>query len=75
MPKHKSVPDDSPFGRALDDRVEETASLGILVNSATDPIHISAGCYPYTDHRGEQHMRVLALITPARSKPGISRGH
>ncbi|MFG2056138.1 ImmA/IrrE family metallo-endopeptidase [Micromonospora sp. NPDC048930] len=76
VPKHKSVPDDSPFGRALDgDRVEETASLGILVNSATDPIHISAGCYPYTDHRGEQHMRVLALITPARPKPGISRGH
>jgi hypothetical protein len=74
VPKHKSVPDDSPLGRALQgELVDETASLGMLASAVTDSVRINAGLYPYTDDRGEQHMRVLAMITPAR-RPRTSRG-
>ncbi len=75
VPKHKSVPDDSPLGRALEgELVDETTSLGILTSTATGRARVSAGLYPYTDDRGEQHMRVLALITPA-PQPRTNRGH
>ncbi|MEO3861868.1 hypothetical protein [Acrocarpospora sp. B8E8] len=74
VPKYKSVPDDSPFCRALEgELVEETTTLGTLINTANGRVRVSAGLYPYTDQRGEQHMRVLALITPA-NQPRTSRG-
>jgi hypothetical protein len=66
VPKHKSVPDGSVFGRALQgELVDEVTSLDILTNAAAHRVRVSAGLFPYTDNRGEQHMRVLALITPA----------
>lgn len=67
VPKHKSAPADSPLGRALQgEPVDETASLCMLNSAATDLVRINGGLYPYTDNRGEQRMRVLALITPVR---------
>ena len=74
VPKHKSVPDDSPLSRALQGEVvDEITSWGVLTGTDTGPIQVNAGLYPYTDDRGEQHMRVLALIAPAR-QPGKSNG-
>ncbi len=74
VPKHKSVRDDSPFGRALEgEPVDEITSLDTLINPATERVRVSARLYPYTDDQGEQHMRVLALITPAH-QPRTSRG-
>jgi hypothetical protein len=74
VPRHKSVPDDSPLGRALEgEPVNDTASLRVLTGAATERVCISAGLYPYTDDRREKHMRVLALITPAR-RSRSSRG-
>jgi hypothetical protein len=69
VPKHKSVPDDSPFGRALQgEPVDEVTSLATLISPAAERVRVSAGLYPYTDDRGEQHMRVLALITPSHQR-------
>jgi hypothetical protein len=73
VPRHKSVPDESPFGHALEgDLVEGEISLGILINNATERVRVNAGLYPYTDDRGERHMRVLAIVTrvrPRRTSP------
>jgi hypothetical protein len=67
VPKHKSVPDDGPFGRALQgEMVDEITSWAALTGIGNGGIRINAALYPYTDDRGEQHMRVLALIAPAR---------
>lgn len=76
VPKHKSVSDDSPFGRALDgELVGEIAPLHALTGGGqTELVRINAGLYPYTDDQGEPHMRVLALITPS-GQPRTSRGY
>ena len=68
VPRHKSVPEGSVFARALSgEHVEESTTLKGL--TSTDMlVHVSSRLYPYTDDQGEQHMRVLALITPARSR-------
>lgn len=64
VPKHKSVSDDGPFGRALrGEPVNEITSLHSVVTRTSARVRVSAGQYPYTDSRGERHMRVLALIT------------
>lgn len=69
VPRHKSVPDGSVFARALNgERVEESATLKGLTSADTPSVHVSSRLYPYTDDKGEQHMRVLALITPARHR-------
>lgn len=74
VPRYKSVPASSIFGRTLQgEPAEEIASLGILASETDSPVHVSARLYPYADDRGEQHMRVLALITPA-SKTRTSHG-
>jgi hypothetical protein len=68
VPRHKSVPDDGVFGRALQGEVvDEIASLGNLTNPRIAQAYVSARRYPYLNDQGEQHMRVLALITPATS--------
>lgn len=68
VPRHKSVPDDGVFGRALQGEVvDEIASLGNLTNPQIAQAYVSARRYPYLNDQGEQHMRVLALITPATS--------
>jgi hypothetical protein len=68
VPRHKSVPDDGAFDRALQgEAVDEITSLDTLTSPPIKRAHVSARLYPYTDDRGEQHMRVLALITPANS--------
>jgi hypothetical protein len=70
IPKHKSVPADSPLGRALEgELVDDTTSLSILT-STSERVRVSSGLYPYTDARGEQHMRVLAMFTRPRSGRG-----
>jgi hypothetical protein len=67
VPRHKSVPADSLLARPLTgERVEETATLTGLAATPIQDVRVSAGFYPYTDGQGTQHMRVLALITPAR---------
>lgn len=64
VPRHKSTPDNGVFGRALrGEIINETTSLGDLTKSAINRAFVSAGLYPYYDDQGEQHMRVLALIT------------
>lgn len=69
VPKHKSVCDDSVFGRALGGQsAEELVPMSTLVPNSTELVHVSSRLYPYADHQGEQHMRVLALITPARTR-------
>jgi len=69
VPRHKSVPGESVFGRALDgEPVEELASLSILTSASTEVVHVSSRLYPYADSQGKQHKRVLALITPARTR-------
>ncbi|MFC0541938.1 ImmA/IrrE family metallo-endopeptidase [Kutzneria chonburiensis] len=69
VPRHKSVPEDGVFGRALRGEMidEIVSSLGALTSTAITDVHVSARSYPYVDDRGEQQMRVLALITPATS--------
>jgi len=67
IPRHKSVPEGSPLARALlGEDISETGSIGIETKPPMRRAHVSARLYPYTDDRGEQHMRVLALITPTR---------
>ena len=69
VPRYKSVPTDGMLNRVLQgEKIDEIASsLGDLTNPPITDVHVSARPYPYTDNRGEQHMRVLALITPATS--------
>lgn len=70
IPRYKSVPLDSILTSPLfGDVVNEVGMLTGLTNTPIGPVHISADLYPYTDDQGDQHMRVLALITPAR-QPG-----
>jgi hypothetical protein len=70
VPRYKSVPDDGIFGRALRGEMidEIVSSLGTLTSNAITDVQVSARLYPYIDDRGEQHMRVLALITPTTSR-------
>jgi hypothetical protein len=66
VPKHKSVAPDSPFARALlGEVVDEIADRTGLTSDTVGDVRVSAGLYPYADDQGEQHMRVLALISPA----------
>ena len=68
VPRHKSAPESSVFTRALSgERIEELTTLKGLTSTDT-PVHASSRLYRYTDDQGEPHMRVLALITPARSR-------
>ncbi len=70
IPRHKSVPPDSILTTPLSgEAVNEVTTLTGLTAAPIGPVHISADLYPYTDDQGDQHMRVLALITPA-CQPG-----
>jgi hypothetical protein len=72
VPRHKSVPHDGVFGRALQgEHVNETASLGDLTNPPIPRAFVSAALYPYHDDNGVNHMRVLALVT--HINPPLSR--
>lgn len=65
VPRYKSVPADSPLARPLfGEIVDEAANLAGLAGDVLRDVRISAGLYPYADTQGEQHARVLALITP-----------
>jgi hypothetical protein len=67
IPRHKSVPAGSILTSPLSgESVDEVGVLTGLTATPIGPVHISADLYPYTDDRGDQHMRVLALITPVR---------
>jgi hypothetical protein len=67
IPRHKSAPPDSILTNPLfGDAVNEAGMLTGLTTTPIGPVHISADLYPYTDDQGDQHMRVLALITPVR---------
>jgi hypothetical protein len=67
IPRHKSVPPGSILTSPLfGDAINEVGMLTGLTNTPIGPVHISADLYPYTDDQGDQHMRVLALITPVR---------
>jgi hypothetical protein len=68
IPRHKSVPPDSILASPLfGEAVNQVGTLTGLTSTPIGPVHISADLYPYTDNQGDQHMRVLALITSAGS--------
>lgn len=68
VPQHKSASEGGVFYRALEGEIiEETVELDELTTPGLGRVHVSARLYPYTDDKGEQHMRVLAVITPGRS--------
>ena len=70
IPPNKSVPPGSILTSPLSgEAVNEVSTLTGLTATPIGPVHISADLYPYTDDQGDQHMRVLALITPV-SQPG-----
>jgi Zn-dependent peptidase ImmA (M78 family) len=65
IPKHKSVPDDSPLAQPLlGEVVDEPGDLAGLTKDLISNVHISARLYPYGDDQGKRHMRVLALLSP-----------
>ena len=67
IPRHKSVPPGSVLTSPLyGEAVNEVGTLTGLTTTPIGPVHISADLYPYTDDQGDQHMRVLALITSVR---------
>jgi hypothetical protein len=69
VPRHKSVPHNGVFGRALrGELVNETASLGDMTNPTISRAFVSAALYPYYDDNGVNHMRVLALVTRTNSR-------
>lgn len=64
VPQHKSVPDDSPFGRALAGEIVD--EISDITEPACQPlraVRISARVCPYTDSYGQRHERVMALVT------------
>ena len=64
IPRFKSIPDHSPIHRALQgELVDETNDLIGLTGSPIDNVDISCRLYPYVDHHGEIHHRVLCLAT------------
>lgn len=64
VPRYKSASEGGVFYRALDGEIiEETVDLDELTTPGLGRVHVSARLYPYTDDKGVQHMRVLALIT------------
>lgn len=65
VPQLKSVPADSPLARPLlGEIVDEGGNITGLASDTITNVFVSARLLPYTDDQGEQHMRVLALITP-----------
>jgi IrrE N-terminal-like domain len=67
IPRNKSVPPGSILtGPLSGEAVNEVSTLTGLTATPIGPVHISADLYPYTDDKGDQHMRVLALITSVR---------
>jgi hypothetical protein len=67
IPPNKSVPPGSILTSTLSgEPINEISILTGLTATPIGPVHISADLYPYTDDQGDQHMRVLALITPVR---------
>jgi hypothetical protein len=69
IPRHKSVPEASVLTWPLSgEAVDEVTTLVGLTSAPLGPVRVSADLYPYTDNQGDQHMRVLALITPAQPK-------
>lgn len=69
VPKHKSVPADSPLAQPLlGEIIDEVGSITGLASDTIRNVHINARLLPYADNQGEQHMRVLALISPISGK-------
>ncbi len=68
IPRYKSVTAAGVFGRALGgEPIDEIATVSILNNSLTRPMKVSARRSSYTDSKGEQHMRVLALLADTQA--------
>lgn len=64
IPRHKSIPQDHPIHRALfGELVDETTHLNGITRSTIDHVDISCRPYPYLDHHGQQHIRVLCIAT------------
>lgn len=64
IPRFKSIPDHSPIHRALQgELVDESNDLIGVTGSPIENVDISCRLYPYVDHHGEIHHRVLCLAT------------
>lgn len=65
IPRFKSIPDHSPIHRALQgELVDESTDLIGLTGRPISNVDISCRLYPYVDHHGETHHRILCLATP-----------
>ncbi len=73
IPRHKSVPEDSPLARPLaGEPVNGTCTLDGIADGPLQDVHVGAVFAPYTDRTGVEHARVVAMI----SRPGgEGRGH
>ncbi len=74
VPLNKSAPDSSPFQLALDgSTVDKVFDLDGFTSEPLGRVRVSAGLYPYYDHQGGLHQRVLALVTKARQRARNAR--
>lgn len=64
IPRFKSVPDRSPIHRTFrGELVDGFTDLVGLTGTPIENVDISCRLYPYVDHHGETHYRVLCLAT------------
>lgn len=64
IPRFKSIPEHNPIHAAFQgEPVDEINDLVDLASSPIDDVDISCRLYPYVDHNGEIHKRVLCLAT------------
>lgn len=64
IPRFKSIPEHSPIRAAFQgELVDKSSDLVGLTKSPIDNVDISCRLYPYVDHNGEIHNRVLCLAT------------
>lgn len=64
LPRFKSIPDGSPIHRAfVGELVDEITDLNDLTRSPINHVDISCRLYPYVDHQGQHHDRVLCIAT------------
>jgi hypothetical protein len=67
VPRYKSVPDNSPFDRALaGEIVDEITTVRGLTSPVLSKVRVSSRLFPYTDTNGTTHHRVLALVSRSR---------
>ena len=71
VPHNKSATEGGTLDRAFNGEiVEDVTSLNELgINS--DRLHVSARLFPYTDHRGGYHKRIMAIFAGPPSLSGL----